>query len=101
MTDDLAPYLPDVNSIESSQVLETCAREFELGPKDPTEVGSLEDDNVSHKHQKNKETDFQIIFMQCLIFVVDFNQQYIFLTGPYIFVRLLHSRVRPLNYARS
>ena len=97
MTDDLAPYLPDVNSIESSQVLETCAREFELGPKDPTEVGSLEDDNVSYKHQKNRETDF----MQYLIFFVDINQHYIFLTGPYIFVRLLHSRVRPFNYARS
>ena len=44
LIDDLAPYLPGVNSIESSQILETCVREFELGPKHPTEVESL--DNV-------------------------------------------------------
>ena len=41
LIDDLAPYLPDVNSIESSQILETCVREFELGPKHPTEVESF------------------------------------------------------------
>jgi hypothetical protein len=48
LIDDLAPYLPDVNSIESSQILETCVREFELGPKHPTEVesfGNVVDDN--------------------------------------------------------
>ena len=42
LIDDLAPYLPDVNSIESSQILETCAREFELGPKDLTDVKSID-----------------------------------------------------------
>ena len=42
LIDDLAPYLPDVNSIESSQILETCVREFELGPKDHTEVESID-----------------------------------------------------------
>ena len=44
LIDDLAPYLPDVNSIESSQILETCVRDFELGPKHPIEVESF--DNV-------------------------------------------------------
>jgi len=44
--DDLAPYLPDVNSIEDSQILETCVRDFELGPKDPTEVDAFENDDI-------------------------------------------------------
>ena len=45
--DDLAPYLPDVNSIESSQLLETCVTNFELEKKDPTEVEAFENDEVS------------------------------------------------------
>ena len=45
--DDLAPYLPDVNSIESSQLLETCVTNFELEKKDPTEVEAFENDDVS------------------------------------------------------
>ena len=45
--DDLAPYLPDVNSIESSQILETCVTNFEIEQKDPTEVESFENDDVS------------------------------------------------------
>jgi len=44
-TDDLAPYLPDVNSIESSQLLETCVTNFELEQKDPTEVKAFENDD--------------------------------------------------------
>ena len=48
-TDDLAPYLPDVNSIESSQLLETCVTNFELEQKDPTEVEVFENDDVSYK----------------------------------------------------
>ena len=47
LSDDLAPYLPDVNSIESSQILETCIRDFELENKDPTEADSFENDDVS------------------------------------------------------
>ena len=49
---DLAPYLPDVKSIESSQILETCVRGFELGPKHPTEVESFVFvvDDVSKEH---------------------------------------------------
>jgi hypothetical protein len=43
--DDLAPYLPDVNSIESSQILETCVSDFELEHKDPTEADSFENDD--------------------------------------------------------
>merc|ERR1712038_1521138 len=43
--DDLAPYLPDVNSIESSQLLETCVTNFELEQKDPTEVEAFENDD--------------------------------------------------------
>ena len=45
--DDLAPYLPDVNSIESSQILDTCVKDFELERKDPTVEGSFENDDVS------------------------------------------------------
>ena len=48
LSDDLAPYLPDVNSIESSQLLETCVRDFELEYKDPTEADAFENDDVSN-----------------------------------------------------
>ena len=42
--DDLAPYLPDVNSIESSQILDTCVKDFELERKDATEEDNDNDD---------------------------------------------------------
>ena len=55
LDDDLAPYMPDVTSIENSQILESCVGEFELGGacKDPTQAESFENDDVSVTLQIN------------------------------------------------
>ena len=69
LIDDLAPYLPDVNSIESSQILETCVREFELGPKHPTEVESFGNvvDDVSKKRFSIRSKFMSYYFLGYLI----------------------------------
>ena len=61
-SDDLAPYLPDVSSIETSQVLETCASDFQLDNKGPIEADSFENDDVSTSNPCAKSYKFGVIF---------------------------------------